>query len=84
MEELALKTGHLTPGLLKKDLAKMEPPHGKIYVTHLKPQYFKIIEEELPKLGMKHLRLLKEGKRFGSNPFPSKLLQTIVGSTLLF
>ncbi|MBM4350505.1 MAG: 3',5'-cyclic-nucleotide phosphodiesterase [Deltaproteobacteria bacterium] len=62
MEGLALKTGHLTPGLLKKELAKMDPLPGKIYVTHLKPQYFKTIKQELLGLGVKRLRLLKDGE----------------------
>lgn len=60
MEGLALKTGHLTPGLLKKELAKMDPLPGKIYVTHLKPQYFKTIKQEILGLGVKGLRLLKD------------------------
>lgn len=62
MEGLALKTGHLTPGLLKKELAKMDPPPGKIYVTHLKPQYFKTIKQEILGLRVKRLRLLKDGE----------------------
>jgi len=62
MEELAMKTGHLTPGLLKKELAKMDPLPEKIYVTHLKPQYFKTIKQELLGIGVKHLRILKDGE----------------------
>lgn len=62
MEKLALKTGHLTPGLLRKELAQMDPPPGKIYVAHLKPQYFKAIQRELHSLGIKSLRILKDGE----------------------
>lgn len=62
MKGLALKTGHLTPGLLKKELAKLDPPPGKIYVTHLKPQYFKTIKQEILGLGVKRLRLLRDGE----------------------
>jgi ribonuclease BN (tRNA processing enzyme) len=62
MAKLAIKTGHLTPGLLKKELAKMDPLPEKIYVTHLKPQYFKTIKQELLGIGVKHLRILKDGE----------------------
>jgi ribonuclease BN (tRNA processing enzyme) len=62
MAKLAIKTGHLTPGLLKKELAKMDPLPKKIYVTHLKPQYFKTIKQELLGIGVKRLRILKDGE----------------------
>ncbi len=62
MVKLAIKTGHLTPGLLKKELAKMDPIPEKIYVTHLKPQYFKTIKQELLGIGVKRLRILKDGE----------------------
>jgi ribonuclease BN (tRNA processing enzyme) len=62
MVKLAIKTGHLTPGLLKKEIEKMDPLPEMIYVTHLKPQYFKTIEQELLKLEVKPLRILKDGE----------------------
>ncbi len=62
MKELAIKTGHLTPGLLKKEIEKMDPVPRRIYVTHLKPQYFKTIQSEIKGLGMKNLRLLRDGE----------------------
>jgi len=62
MEEVAIKTGHLTPRLLKKELLKMKHPPGKIYITHLKTQYFKAIKIELQRLQIKNLRLLRDGK----------------------
>lgn len=62
MEKLALKTGHLTPELLKKELEKMDPLPQRVYVTHLKPQYVETIKEEIFKLKVKTLQLLKEGE----------------------
>jgi ribonuclease BN (tRNA processing enzyme) len=62
MKELAMKTGHLTPGLLKKEIEKIDPPPRKIYITHLKPQYSKTIRSEIHGLGMKNLKLLKDGE----------------------
>ena len=61
LEEMAMMTGHLTPGLLKKELLKMKFIPERIYVTHLKPQFHKAISRELQKLRMKNLILLKEG-----------------------
>jgi len=60
MEEIALRTGHLTPRLLKKELLKIKPHPERIFVIHIKPQYFEAIQSELQKLSMKGLRLLKD------------------------
>ena len=62
MKHLAVRTGHLTPALLKEELLKIEPAPRNIYVTHIKPQYYKTIRVELAHLGIKNLRLLKEGE----------------------
>jgi ribonuclease BN (tRNA processing enzyme) len=62
MEEMAIKTGHLTPRLLKKELLKIGYYPEKICITHLKPQYFKIIETELNRLKINNLRLLRDGE----------------------
>jgi ribonuclease BN (tRNA processing enzyme) len=62
MEETALKTGHLTPRLLKKELLKMKPAPKKIYVTHAKPQYLRTISLELRRLKISNLRLLRDGE----------------------
>ncbi len=61
MEELALKTGHLTPGLLKRELKKMDSPPRRVYVTHLKPPFVQAIKEEILRLGVKELHLLRDG-----------------------
>jgi hypothetical protein len=60
MEGVAIKTGHLTPQLLKKELLKMKHPPGKIYITHMKTQYLKSIKAELQRLKIENLRLLRE------------------------
>jgi ribonuclease BN (tRNA processing enzyme) len=62
MEETALKTGHLTPQLLKKELLKMKHVPKRIYVTHAKPQYLRAINLELRRLRINNLRLLKDGE----------------------
>jgi ribonuclease BN (tRNA processing enzyme) len=62
MEDIAIRTGHLTPRLLKKELLKIKPYPERIFVIHIKPQYFKTIKTELQKLKIKNLRLLKDGE----------------------
>ena len=62
MKETALKTGHLTPRLLKKELSKMKPVPKRIYVTHAKPQYLRTISLELRRLKISNLRLLRDGE----------------------
>jgi len=61
MSEMAAITGHLTSSLLRKEIRKIRPMPDMIYITHPKPQHLKTIKAELQKLGMKNLRLLKEG-----------------------
>jgi ribonuclease BN (tRNA processing enzyme) len=61
MEQIAIKTGHLTPQLLEKELLKMKLGPKRIYVTHIKPQYFKLVKKQLEELKTKDLALLKEG-----------------------
>jgi ribonuclease BN (tRNA processing enzyme) len=61
LEKLALASGHLTPALLEKEIAKMNPPPPKIYVIHLKPQYLSEIEIEIEALGRHIIDFLKEG-----------------------
>jgi ribonuclease BN (tRNA processing enzyme) len=62
MEEIAIKSGHLTPQLLEEELSKMKHLPEKIYITHLKPQYCKTVKGELQKLKIKNLRLLRDGE----------------------
>jgi len=62
MEDMARKTGHLTPRLLGKELLKINHPPERIYITHLKPQYIKTIRTELQQLKNRNLRLLRDGE----------------------
>jgi len=62
LEELALKTGHLTPALLEKELAKMKNPPTKIFLMHAKPQYFPEIEQEIQGIAKNHIRYLQQGE----------------------
>ncbi len=62
MEEIAMKSGHLTPELLKKELPKIKHRPERIYITHLKPQYYKTIKRELQRLKINNLSLLRDGE----------------------
>jgi ribonuclease BN (tRNA processing enzyme) len=61
LEKMALATGHLSPSLLEKEIAKMPNPLPRIYVMHLKPQYLPEIEVEIQALGRANIDFLKEG-----------------------
>jgi ribonuclease BN (tRNA processing enzyme) len=60
MEEVAIKTGHLTPKLLRGALSTISP--RRVYVTHLKPRYLKETQRELRKLKLPNLKLLRDGE----------------------
>jgi ribonuclease BN (tRNA processing enzyme) len=62
MVRLALKTGHLTPELLKKEIDKMEIVPDKILITHPKPQHLKTISSEIKRLSMPNIKILKDGE----------------------
>jgi len=59
--KIALKTGHLTPGLLTEELTKMMAPPDAIYITHAKPVHKKKVHEELKKLNIKNMKILQDG-----------------------
>ena len=61
LKGLALKSGHLTPALLKKEIQKMPVLPEKLYITHPKPQYRKTIEKELAALREIPLVILEDG-----------------------
>ena len=62
MEAVARMMGHLTPALLGEELRKIEKLPERIYITHMKPQFYKTIQKELTRLNLKNLHLLEEGE----------------------
>jgi hypothetical protein len=62
LEKLALMSGHLTPALLEKEIAKIPGPPPRIFVMHLKPQYLPEIEGEIEALRHGSIEFLKEGE----------------------
>lgn len=62
MKAMAIKTGHLTPELFKKELLKMKNIPRMLLITHPKPLYIGRIESELGKTGLGHIRILRDGE----------------------
>lgn len=60
MEKMAIKTRHLTPRLLKRELSKIKQVPERILITHLKPKYAQTIKTELQRLRIKNLKLLRD------------------------
>lgn len=64
MEEMAIKTGHLTPSLLALELQKMADTPEQILVTHMKPQYRDELMGELISLGLPGLTVMRDDDVF--------------------
>jgi ribonuclease BN (tRNA processing enzyme) len=64
MEEVAIRTGHLTARLIVKELQKMESLPKKILITHQKPLYLKQIHMEIGALRIKNIRIMKDGETY--------------------
>ncbi|MCK5427650.1 MAG: 3',5'-cyclic-nucleotide phosphodiesterase [Thermodesulfovibrionia bacterium] len=63
-EDLALKTRHLTPRLLAREMEKLRNVPDNICIIHFKPRYKDKIKEEIKKIGIHNIKILKDGERF--------------------
>jgi len=63
LESLAQQTGHLTPGMLIKELDKLDKPEVPVKIFHMKPQYLEEISAELASC-QRHCRILDGNERF--------------------
>lgn len=61
MEELAIKTGHLTPNLLVTELSKMKNAPCRVLITHPKPQYIDRIQREIGRIGAPNIEMIEDG-----------------------
>lgn len=64
MKHMAMKTGHLTPGLFLREIKKMAFRPKKIFITHPKPLYLKEIKQEIRGLPLKNVTILKDGRTY--------------------
>ena len=63
LSDLALRTGHLTPALLRAELSQLTV-QTSIYAQHMKPQYFSEIVGEIAALSSPPVLLLDQGKTY--------------------
>lgn len=62
MQELAIKTGHLTAELLFEDLKNSQLTIDRIFITHVKPFYRKWIEQDIKQYSSYKLKILNGGE----------------------
>ena len=62
MEDMAIRTGHLTASLLGQEMKKMKIAPERVYITHPKPQYLDTIRKEVSALGLPHVEMLAGGE----------------------
>ena len=60
MEEMAILTGHLTPGLLEAEIRKMPRVPPRLFITHIKPQHEAEIGPQIAALGRRNIRILRD------------------------
>ncbi len=61
MQEMAEKTGHLTPRTLAMELGKLKGFDGPVYVYHVKSRFRAEIERDLKALGRKKVVVVHDG-----------------------
>ncbi|MEW6053049.1 MAG: 3',5'-cyclic-nucleotide phosphodiesterase [Nitrospirota bacterium] len=61
MRGMAVKTGHLTPALLRQELMMMHDMPERVYISHPKPQYIRTIRNQISRLKLNNVRILREG-----------------------
>jgi len=64
LEQIARASGHLTPEMLKGELAKLDRPELPIKIFHMKPQFLDEILAELHDLDDPRLQILHGGEIF--------------------
>ena len=62
LKDLAQVSHHLTPAILKSEIAKFKHEDCPIYVINLKPMYREKIVAQIEKLNIKNLQILEVGK----------------------
>lgn len=62
MEEVAERTGHLTPLSLAGELRKLLPAEPEVYLCHMKVQYRDRIEADVAGLGRSDIHVLRDGQ----------------------
>jgi ribonuclease BN (tRNA processing enzyme) len=64
LEAIARASGHLTPAMLREELAKLDRPELPVKVFHMKPQFIGELCAELDELHDSRLQILSGGEVF--------------------
>jgi cAMP phosphodiesterase len=64
MEELAEKSGHLTPKLLLKELELLDRPEVPVYLFHMKPLHLDKITREVKEITKFNVQLLEQKRTY--------------------
>jgi ribonuclease BN (tRNA processing enzyme) len=62
MTDLAIKSGHLTPDLLAKEVLKMKNLPLRFFISHSKPSHKDEIYEELAEISREYIEILQDGQ----------------------
>jgi ribonuclease BN (tRNA processing enzyme) len=62
LADLAIRSKHLTPAMLRTEFEKLGRPELPLYVFHMKPRFKEQIARELHALNIPHLSMLDEGQ----------------------
>jgi len=62
MQDIADRTGHLTPVTLAAELKKMNNVSPQIYLHHMKPQYAEEIRREVAALQNKKIHIIEDSQ----------------------
>ena len=62
LDELARRSGHMTPAVLEQQLAKLDRADVPVYVFHMKQQYLEELRVELAQVSHPQLKVLRGGE----------------------
>ncbi|MCF6178438.1 MAG: 3',5'-cyclic-nucleotide phosphodiesterase [Geopsychrobacter sp.] len=62
LADLAVRSGHMTPAMLEKQLAKLDRDEVPVYIFHMKQQYLDELQRELEQLPHSQLTVLGGGE----------------------
>lgn len=64
LKAVAESSGHMTPGMLNKELKKFRRKGVPILLTHMKPQYLPLLKKEVRRIGHSKVSFLRQGERY--------------------
>jgi len=63
MQDIADKTGHLTPRSLTVELKKLKDTKAHIYLYHMKPRYQRLIRKEVAAIKDQKISIIEDGQQ---------------------